>query len=502
MTRILPLLPTSPASLVRALFPMVLAACGFAPQPKSGTVSCKQQGAACCPAGYLCVGRGLSTAGGPSAGICWNQAEMPPEAVASAHDYTPAIASDPSCRVTDWLPPELVGVGVTPDGGLPGPGGPVGVDPGTRTPVVGADAAEPVTPVRPVSTHLIAAGGNRTYVLSNGKLLGWGEHDLGDGTTLSRAHPMPVLGLEGEITDVSVGYGHSCAVVDKTVKCWGDNADGCLGDGTLQERLLPITVNGLSLGFAVAVAASGSQTCAIIRDGAWCWGDTIDGNYGVIYPVTSPVEKMKVKSGVTAIATGYEHTCVIAKGQVRCWGYNTDGQLGDNTTKNSWVPVDVVGLGAGATAISANGTTTCALVSGGVRCWGTNDLGQLGDGTRVDSRVPVQVVGLPASATAITVGGGHTCAIVGGGVFCWGWNLWGQLGAGLSEKWSATPVQVVGLESGVLSIAAGGGHTCARTGSGVKCWGDNTGGLLENSGGQLGVEGISESNVPVDVQFQ
>ena len=121
-------LVTSSSSLVPAFLPMAMATalvgCGFGAQPKSGTVACKPQGGACCPEGYVCVGRGLSTAGSPSAGTCWSRSELPPDAVVTTHDYTQTVLTDPACLVTDWLPPELVGIGMAPDdAGMPDPGG-------------------------------------------------------------------------------------------------------------------------------------------------------------------------------------------------------------------------------------------------------------------------------------------------------------------------------------------------------------------------------------------
>ena len=95
-------------------------------------------------------------------------------------------------------------------------------------------------------------------------------------------------------------------------------------------------------------------------------------------------------------------------------------------------------------AIAAGWNHSCAIVNGGAVCWGSNQLGQLGNNSTTDSLVPVQVTGLTASVHSIAVGDFHTCALVDHAVQCWGWNQSYQLGNNSTAN-SLVPVQVTGL---------------------------------------------------------
>src|SRR5438094_1550556 len=237
----------------------------------------------------------------------------------------------------------------------------------------------------------------------------------------------------GAVTAVDIGAFYSCALLqDGTVRCWGDNSTGELGDGTTTNASTPGAVAGI--GGAATVTAGGFHTCVRMPDGT-----------------------------------------------IQCWGRNNAGQLGDPATTAFESPTPVRVSGLSATAVTAGGFHTCALPGDGtVRCWGQNDLGQLGNGTNdpVPNRpstfnpTPVTVSGI-TTAVAVSAGGWHTCALLQDGtVRCWGDNTWGQLGDGApvppppgpglepTRRRSVVPVTVTGITTAV-AIEAGVFHTCA-----------------------------------------
>lgn len=280
--------------------------------------------------------------------------------------------------------------------------------------------------------------------------------------------------LAANASGIDAGGRHTCALFDLpepaedfSVKCWGDNLEGQLGDGTNVDRASPVS------------------TC-------------VDG-------MTPPCASLAtVLTGVVAVSAGGVvtereggHTCALTTaGGVKCWGDNSSGQLGDGTNINRTTPVDVVGLTSGVAAIAAGGFHTCAITTaGGAKCWGLNDGGQLGDGTNINSNLPVDVCADAACAAslsgasvptdisppALDAGDKHTCALTdAGGLICWGDNSSGQLGDGNAcGAACSAPTEVSGLASGVITVAAGGSHACARVdGDQLKCWGANDNGQL------------------------
>jgi alpha-tubulin suppressor-like RCC1 family protein len=77
-----------------------------------------------------------------------------------------------------------------------------------------------------------------------------------------------------------------------------------------------------------------------------------------------------------------------------------------------------------------------------MKCWGQAGFGELGDGSLVTRTSPTQVVGLTSGVTTIAVGNNNTCARVGGSLQCWGQNYFGQIGDGTTtDRTVPTAVQ-------------------------------------------------------------
>lgn len=182
-------------------------------------------------------------------------------------------------------------------------------------------------------TSALLCEGNNTY------------GQLGVGTTDNHTVPITVTGMSSNVTFISAGLNHACATLDTgDVACWGKNDYGQLGDGSKEQRLLPVLVSGLA-DDAIAVSAGANHTCALLYTGAvQCWGDNQYGQLGdgTQQQHSNPVSVLGLASGVTSLDLGDNHSCALAgPGRVKCWGDNREGQLGDSRTWRHTLPVRV-----------------------------------------------------------------------------------------------------------------------------------------------------------------
>ncbi len=366
-------------------------------------------------------------------------------------------------------------------------------------PGITAQPANQVLAGAATGASLVAGMGHSLALMLDGTVRAWGWNgygQLGDGSTNDRLTAMQVGGLTG-VTALGSGYGHSLAVKnDGTVWTWGVNFTGQLGDGTTINRTTPVNVGGLS--GVVAVAAGSSHSLALKSDGrVWAWGWNVYGMVGDGTTVDrwTPVLVGGV-TGVVAIAAGEYHSLALKPdGTVWAWGWAGFGGLGDGTTAvTRTTPVQVMNLNSANGLASGFYYNLARTSAGTVWAWGRGVNGALGNGAEADTSLPVAVSNLgDVSAIAAHGFGSHGLARKStGSVWAWGNNANGQIGDGTSINRNL-PVAVGGLGN-VAVVAAGASHSLAAKVDGtVWSWGRNS------WGGALGDGTYIDRALPVQV---
>lgn len=249
-------------------------------------------------------------------------------------------------------------------------------------------------------TGAVSAGGGVMFALAtDGTLKAWGYNSngaVGNGTTTNV--PTPVVVLTGVVSASTSGNRSVAAKADGMVWAWGTGASSS-----------PTQVSGLSN--IVQVSAGDDHSLALDNNGAvWAWGTNTYGQLGngaTTYSAT-PVQVIGL-SGVTQISAGVSFSLAVQRdggkgGLLWAWGRNDRGQLGDGATASRAFPVRVVGLDTAVEAAAGNQSSWVRLADGTIRAFGRNDKGQLTDTTNVDSSVPVTVVDIKAARSV----GGHS----------------------------------------------------------------------------------------------
>lgn len=401
------------------------------------------------------------------------------------------------------------------------------------------------TPALPIEQIQVAVGDQYACALLNdGAVKCWGgntDGKLGRDNTISvgmnagdmAALTAITLGAGRTATAIDAGRYHACALLDNgTVKCWGSNVLGVLGQGNTTNvgdgvGTLMSALPAIDLGNGVTARAISSGTrfnCALLSDGkVKCWGDNFFGQLGLGDTLTRGdnanemgVNLAAIDFGANktaiAIATADASACAILNlGEVKCWGHNGSGELGQGNTTylgNGGTPsianAPVVNLGTGKTAKAITGGFNhfCAILNDdSVKCWGENGTGQLGIGDAINrgdeenemgDSLPAVNFGSGLTATALVAGGNTTCALLSDNTTkCWGFNDHGQIGVGDTTSTNSPTAAInFGLGKSASSIAVGFLNSCAVLQDvSVRCWGDNT-------EGQLGLDNTTDLAAP------
>jgi alpha-tubulin suppressor-like RCC1 family protein len=414
------------------------------------------------------------------------------------------------------------------------------------------------------------AFGSFNCAVASGSAKCWGFNSsgqLGNSSNVTSYLPVSVTGLAVGVTEIATGGTFACALVDGGVKCWGSNGYGQLGNGTTVSSNSPVDVSGLGAGSGVLSISAGSETaCAILAGGGTikCWGRNDYGQLGDNSQTNSsvPVDVSTIAAGASKVSNATYHTCALVSGGIKCWGANGYGQLGNGNNVAQLTPVDVTGMTTNVLDVSVGGDDnqgnpySCGVdTSGAIKCWGTNLGGVMfGPSSPGSANTPFANSAVPGGAVQVSIttyyicakvtsgtgfgascwgqdfngnfarvgsaanlkpfdtlftanvsqfsigGYGSSCVVVNGAAKCFGSNSYGQLGNSTFVT-SYTPVVVTGMTSNVSKIVVSGNgsggdgqvHTCAiTTGGALKCWG-------ANSLGQVGDNTATHRSAPVTI---
>ena len=282
-------------------------------------------------------------------------------------------------------------------------------------------------PDDPYTAGMLSIGrATACYIVNGGTVKCWGrnlEGQAGDPSlaNVARGNDYTVAGINNAVA-VSVATYHACALLATgEVKCWGSQQNGRLGNGESADNKVttPVVLSGITNAVDVELTLNGG--CVITLDRTVkCWGYNSFGEVGdgtntakttpVPVSVTNPIRLVSIDGMTTCVITDGA-SAATSDNELWCWGNN--GRINTNqliTTGNTNDVLSPTLIKANATtplqgvvAASSTGSSMCAVLDiGTVWCWGSNNGGRLGNGSLSPSPEPYPVQVMIASATPVT----------------------------------------------------------------------------------------------------
>jgi len=331
---------------------------------------------------------------------------------------------------------------------------------------------------------LFTEGGNCSAVVTeSGNLYIWGDNSsgqIGDGTTENKNIPVKV---SEQVKSVSLGGHHSAAITEsKDLYVWGANWNGQIGNGSTENKNSPIKI----MEHVKSVDLGGYHSAAVTESGdLYVWGYNLDGQIGdgTAENKNTPVKIMEHVKNVSL--GGYHSAAITESGDLYIWGNNEYGQVGDGTVESKNTPVKIM---EHVKSVSLGCDHSAAITeSGDLYIWGNNEYGQIGNGTSENKNSPIKIM---EHVKDVSLGYDHSAAVTeSGDLYVWGYNRYGQIGNGTTED-KAIPIKIM---ENIQSVDLGYDHSAVLTKTEeLYVWGCNT-------YGQIGDGTTENKGVPIKI---
>jgi alpha-tubulin suppressor-like RCC1 family protein len=342
------------------------------------------------------------------------------------------------------------------------------------------------------SYSIVSAGASTAYAIdTSSRLYGWGLGTSGQLLTALSSSTPSIIDASNSYTNVTAGSLHAVTVrPNNTVYVWGDNSSGQLNTGDTVTRSSAVQIGGSytllgnNRNITVLQSPGAAVSLGLNTNGQLGDGTIITRSSPVMIYAgmqTSYVTPTRHGFGSwSQVAAGYSHSVALNSSNLLfTWGFNTNGGLGSSDVISRSSPTQVTSITGSFTQITASKDTAAVIRNDSTMwVWGLNTIGQLGESTTFNRSIPVQIGTSSDDWLSVQVAPSHTVAVKQNNtVWAWGYNQYGVLGTSDNIDRSS-PTQLGTLAYSIL--AAGTNNTSL-----INPYGDITV-LGDNRYGQLG----------------